>query len=88
MNRRAESLRATFRLDFALRGHAAYTQPLPLEQLIELVEDARSQLGAPLLATINAKHVSDSKFVLRPLEAAAGIVIDCRTRFAIRKEAV
>ena len=45
-----DDTRLLFRLDFALRGHVAYTQPLDdMEQLIALVERAGLDIGAPLL---------------------------------------
>ena len=41
--------RLLFRLDFALRGHGAYTDPADLAALVALVEETRRLLGAPLL---------------------------------------
>jgi hypothetical protein len=46
---RAKDDRTVFRLDFALRGHGAYVEPKDLERLVELVEAASLELGAPLL---------------------------------------
>jgi hypothetical protein len=41
--------RLLFRLDFALRGHAAYCEPACLKTLIALVEETTRRIGAPLL---------------------------------------
>ena len=46
--------RSVFRLDFALRGHGAYTEPNDLEELIARVERANRKVGAPLL-----RHLDD-----------------------------
>jgi hypothetical protein len=45
--------RLLFRLDFALRGHGAYADPLNVVALIELIEAAGLRLGAPLLRYID-----------------------------------
>ena len=49
-----------FRLDFVLRGHGAYTEPMPLAALIELVERTQQTLGAPLLRHLEY-HAGRSK---------------------------
>ena len=41
--------RLLFRLDFALRGHSAYSDPACLESLVGLIESATRRFGAPLL---------------------------------------
>ncbi len=88
MNRTVENPRVLFRLDFALRGHAAYTQPLSLERLVELVEQTRARLGGPLLPSNEVNSESNEERVLMAPREAAGTVIECKSRFAIREEAV
>ena len=85
MKQRDEDDRAVFRLDFALRGHVAYTQPLSLERLIELVEGARTLLGAPLLQTHESNHAENQSNTSVPRLSAPGTVIECRTRFGVRE---
>jgi hypothetical protein len=52
-----DDARLLFRLDFALRGHVAYTRPSDdIEQLIALVERAGLDIGAPLLRFLDDKR--------------------------------
>ena len=52
--------RALFGLDFALRGHRAYADPLDLDTLIALVERMTVRTGAPLLRYVEDCAKRDS----------------------------
>ena len=66
--------RALFRLDFALRGHAAYVAPYDFDELVGVVEHAVMALGAPLLRYV--EHQDDKKTV----RAATASVMALRTQ--------
>ena len=72
--------RVLFRLDFALRGHAAYIHPHDFESLVSLVEHTVLGLGAPLLRYLETHGSDDSgadkgavKERLQPLRMARRI---------------
>ena len=53
LSKDADILRGLFRLDFALRGHVAYSAPLTFDELLNLVERVGLSVGAPLLRAID-----------------------------------
>lgn len=59
--------RIIFRLDFALCGHRAYTDPKDLEELIARLEHASRKVGAPLL------HYLDDYLSERPEPFLSGM---------------